>query len=79
VRNASVGAGAFCGQSWNVQSGRYNNQQVTVHPWLAADAHVNKETNGASFENSQFKMCVLIFFAILAKAFLIEGKFSEIK
>jgi hypothetical protein len=41
VRNASVGAGASGGQSWNVQSWRYNKPVSLQY----TDAHGNKQTN----------------------------------
>jgi hypothetical protein len=43
MRNASVGAGASGGQSLKSKAGGTTSQQAAVHPWLATDAHVNKQ------------------------------------
>jgi hypothetical protein len=44
VRNASVGAGASGGQSWNVQSGRYN-KPVGCSTSVACRGRPLKQTN----------------------------------
>jgi hypothetical protein len=43
VRNASVGAGYLVAKVGTSKAGGTISQQTAVHPWLAADAHVNKQ------------------------------------
>jgi hypothetical protein len=45
VRNALVGAGHLVAKVGTSKAGGTISQQAAVHPWLAADAHGNKQAN----------------------------------
>jgi hypothetical protein len=56
-----VGTGASGGQSWNVQSGWYSKPAgCIVHPWLAADAHGNKQKQKSRFLSFAFSSSTAI-------------------
>jgi hypothetical protein len=53
VRNASVGAGPLVVKVGTSKAGGTISQQAVVHPWLAADAHGNKQKKKTGLHKSR--------------------------